>query len=503
LYGSDGIGGVINVISKKPEDVLTFTTSLTNRFLTAYDDPETPEKPGVFDNFNPLREQNLTAVLGLPLGITRNSLDIEAARGASYFDENGDASILPEYYRGRGGLDTAFSLGRQWDFRSGGSLMFLRRDDRTAADGSRNRFDYIRADGYVEADFFPFDDGVLTIKAYDNYYERDKDIFSGTLETWDRGSNHENENMAAVELTGRYGGLGNWFFIAGLEGAYNTTEKYDLTVPFAAVDREALFFQAEYFRQDLFSLLGGFRLERNSQFGFAGAPKLSGMIRLPGGFRVLAGIGAGYRAPSFNDLYMDYEGATQHVLGNRDLKPEYSLAANTALEFALPGYFLELTVYYNELFNEIDEFYLWTDGRQRVYEKRNISRSMRTGIDVEGKIRFLTHGYVAPGYSWLYAYDHGEGARLYPQPDHTLRLKLGMDYRKVGLTTYVLLRYFSAMINPAQPDNKDRFILDFYFSIDLGKHFTVFTGIDNVTGTIDPLGPATPQVFSLGLRYTL
>jgi outer membrane receptor for ferrienterochelin and colicins len=503
LYGSDSIGGVINVITKKPEDNLSFTASLTNRFLPAYNDPGTPKNPGSFDNFNPVREQNLSAVLGFPVGITRNSLDIEAARGAYYLDENRAESILPEYYRGRMGLDMAFPLGTRRDLRLGGSFMFLRRDDQTSADGSRNRFDYIRADGYLEADLYPGDNLNITIRAYDNFYQRDKDIYTASADSWARGNNHENENLAALEALGVYAGLPDWIFSAGIEGALNSAEKYDFTVPAAVIDQEALFFQAEYFRRDIFSVLGGLRMERNSWFGFAGAPKFSGMIHLPLGFRFLAGAGLGYRAPSFNDLYLDYESSTQHTYGNPDLEPEYSLGVNTTLEFAVPGYFAELTVYYNELFNEIDDFYLGTEGRQRVYEKRNIARSMRTGIDAEGKIRFLTHGYVSPGYSWLYAYDRGEETRLYPQPDHTLKLKLGMDIREPGINTYVLLRYFSALINPARTDNKDRFILDSYFSIDLGKHFTFFTGIDNITGAVDPLGPSTPQVFSSGLRYTL
>jgi outer membrane receptor for ferrienterochelin and colicins len=503
LYGSDSIGGVINVITKKPEDTLTLSSSLTNRFLPAYNDPDTPKNPGPFDSFNPAREQNLNAVLGVPLGITRNSLDIEAARAAYYLDEDRSESILPEYYRGRVGLDTAFPLGTRWDLRLGGAFMFLRRDDQTDTDGSRNRFDYIRADGYLEADFYPRENWSITVRTYDNFYRRDKDIYSAAGDSWNRGENRESENLAALEALGVYAGLPDWIFSAGIEGAYNSTEKYDFTVPVAVIDREALFLQAEYFRQDIFSVLGGLRVERNSRFGFAGAPKLSGMIHLPRGFRFLAGAGLGYRAPSFNDLYLDYESATQHTYGNPDLEPEYSIGANATLEFALSGYFAELTVYYNELFNEIDDFYLGTEGRQRFYEKRNIARSMRTGIDAEGKIRFLTYGYVSPGYSWLYAYDRGAETRLYPQPDHTLKLKLGMDLRKPGINTYVLLRYFSALINPARPDNKDRFILDFYFSVDLGNHFTFFAGVDNITGTIDPLGPATAQVFSLGLRYVL
>jgi outer membrane receptor for ferrienterochelin and colicins len=502
LYGSDGIGGVINVITKKPEDAFTLNASVVNRFLPAYNDPATPKNPGFFDGVNPMREQSVNAAAGIPVGITRNSLDIEAARGSYYYDEDKNESILPQYYRGRMGLDTSLALGSLSNLRLGGSFMFLNHDDQTAADGSLNQFKYIRADGYIEADTSPVDNLNISIRLYDNFYQRDKDTYSAAAGRWNRGSNHENENLSVLEALGVYGGFDRWILSAGLEGAYNSTQKYDLDMSFAGIDREALFVQAEYYRTDMFSLLGGLRVERNSQFGFAVAPKLSGMVHLPKGFRILAGVGVGYRAPSFNDLYLDYESTTQHIYGNTDLSPEYSLGTNAALEFAVPGYFGEIALYHNELFNEIDDRYLRTEGRRRVYQKENISRSMRTGIDAEGKIRFLTYGYFSTGYSWLYAYNRGEEARFHPQPEHTIKMKLGLDYRQPDINTYLLLRYFSPLINPAQPDNRDRFILDTYFSIDmLWNHFTVFTGVENILGTIDPLGPSTAQVFSLGLKY--
>jgi outer membrane receptor for ferrienterochelin and colicins len=37
-------------------------------------------------------------------------------------------------------------------------------------------------------------------------------------------------------------------------------------------------------------------------FGFAGSPKLSGMMHLGKGWRILGGVGVGYRAPDFSDL---------------------------------------------------------------------------------------------------------------------------------------------------------------------------------------------------------
>ncbi|MDR3192371.1 MAG: TonB-dependent receptor plug domain-containing protein, partial [Treponema sp.] len=107
LYGSDGIGGVINIITKKPGDKFSLSADLSNSFLLAHDDPDTDYKPDPFDDFDPVREQRLNIQLGFPLGPTRNSLSLDGSRGAFYLNESENVSLLPEYYRGKAGLDTA------------------------------------------------------------------------------------------------------------------------------------------------------------------------------------------------------------------------------------------------------------------------------------------------------------------------------------------------------------------------------------------------------------
>ncbi|MFP3090139.1 TonB-dependent receptor [Treponema sp. TIM-1] len=489
LYGSDSIGGVINIITKKPEAAPFFTAGLTNRFLPAYD-------------FTPLREQLFTAAGGFSVGKVRNALDVETGWGTFYYDETGESSLLPRYYRGRAGLDTVIPLGDTSEFRTGGSFMLMRRDDQTDKQGSLNRFDYIRAEGYAEMELSPLEGSRLTTRFYDNFYRRDKDTYSSDTDAWKAGESGENENLAALELMGVYEGLSNFIFTLGLEGAYHSMEKYDLDTPFIGIDKEALFFQTEYYREK-FSILAGVRVERNSPFGFAGAPKLSLMYHLPRGFRVLAGAGAGYRAPSFNDLYLDYENRTQHVRGNRDLRPEYSLAVNTGLEYARPGCFAQINLYYHELFNEIDNVLTDTVNGQRIYDAKNIARSMRAGIDAEGKLSFLKYGFFSLGYAWLYGYDRHEKTELYPQPAHTVKMKLGFEHQERRITTYLQGRFFSPLHIPNKPDTDPRFILDFYFSLALHKNFLVKAGVDNVTGLIDSLGPSTPQIFSIGLNYEL
>jgi outer membrane receptor for ferrienterochelin and colicins len=510
VYGSDGIGGVINIITKKPGDKISLSAGISNGFMLAYDDPETPSKPKPFDDFNPFREQNLTVSFGFPLGITRNSLNIDASRADFYYAEGKSRSILPEYYRGKAGLDSLIPLGDSAELRFGGSFMPMRSDDLSNSRGSLIRSDYIRADGYVEAALVPFSRAMLTLRLYDNYYQRDKDTYSALIDDWTTGENHENENLAALEAQGEYDGIENWLFTAGLEGAYNSMDKYNLHNggTFAGVDKEALFIQAEKFREEVYSVLGGLRIERSSQFGFAAAPKISSMYHLPRGFRLLAGTGLGYRAPDFSDLYLvkDDTITPGHPLvkGNPDLQPEYALGINMALEYTKENLFFgQINLYYSELFNEIayiDQHEV--ERGMEVYRTGNISRSLRTGADAEGRLSIFTHGFFSAGYSWLFAYDRTSGEELHLQPAHTVKMKLGLDHKGRGVNTWLGGRFFS----PLYPDDssyESRFILDFYFSKNLGTHFKVYTAINNLTGETDSLGPATAQSLTLGLKYFL
>ncbi|MDR2313642.1 MAG: TonB-dependent receptor [Spirochaetaceae bacterium] len=520
MYGSGAMGGVINIITKKPQDAFSFSAGIRNSFLLAHDDPDTAEQPGPFKNFNPIREQHITASLGIPIAASRNLITLEASRGAFYLNEQQNASLFPEYYRGMAGLDTSFPLGNAAEMALGASFMAMRSDSRTDSLDSRDRLSYLRADGYIEAQLFPLENGTLRLRLSDNFYQRNKDRYSGTSDQWTTGDSYENENIAALEALGVYGGFSNWILTAGLEGALHSMRKYNLSGGTALLDTQALYVQAEYFREHVYSIVAGIRGERNSRFGFMGTPKISAMYHLPWGFRLVGGLGLGYRAPDFNDLYLekDDEDGSPLILGNRNLDPEYSLGFNLGLEYSKSGrFFGRVHGYYNELFNEI--VYLYQGNRlgdgKLTFQRDNVSRSLRTGLDAEGRLTLFKDIFASAGYSWVYAFDRAEGEELRLQPAHTVKMKLGWDHKKSGVHTYLQGRFFSALrtsglgVGIAGLDAggdvsySSRFVLDLYFSAAFAKHFKVHLSVDNITGRIHPLGPAAGRIFSFGLNYSL
>jgi outer membrane receptor for ferrienterochelin and colicins len=504
LYGSEAMGGVINIITKKSDKKSYLSAAISNKFLFAYNDPEDNSKRKAFDDFNPFREQNIKAEAGFSISKLLNITHGEFARADSYNDKDG-VSILPKYYSLSEGFKTFLPVNEKIELNWGGAFMQMRRDSTTNINEDIERIDYLRTDAFIELNYTPSSSLHIDAQFYDNYYERDRDAFSAANKTWVLGNNHETENIAAFEATGSYSGIQNFIFDAGLEAYYNTMRKASLKEKSVSRDSEALFGQAEYYKSDRYSIIGGIRLERDSQFGFIAVPKLSAMYHLPAGFRILGGGGLGYRAPSFNDLYQNFSNTTQWVRGNPNLKPEYSISSNAALEWSYRKNFVQVNVYYTELFDEIDTVLTETKGRQRIYDYRNISRSYRFGLDAETKVYIIEYFYFGAGYNWLSAYDRSSKEELHLQPEHTLRFKSGIEHKRIGINAYFQGRYFSKfpMLLGGQDIVKaPRFILDFYASQNIGGNFSVNLGVENITGTIDTtLGPFTAQAISLGVKY--
>jgi outer membrane receptor for ferrienterochelin and colicins len=505
LYGSEGMGGIINIITQEPEDTFSLEVSIKNAFHVAYDDPGTAATPQPFDDFNPLREQTALVNTSFKLGPIFNTITLTGKRGAFYYNEDKSRSILPEQYQGSAGLETAFSPLSWLDMTIGGSFMDMQSEDKTSGAGDSTRYRHSRADGHISAALSLAENTQLSINLYDNFYQRDKDGYNASDDYWATGENHENENILSLEAQGVWIGFTHWILLGGVEATYNSMYKYNFDnngSSSVGVDKEAVFLQAERSTEYRYSVIGGIRLERNAQFGFVAAPKVSAMYYITPDLRILGGAGIGYRAPSFSDLYQITDSTRYVIYPNPDMKPEYALSFNAGAEFSTPACFAQVNYFYSEMFEEIHYFYRDTqtnepvsfdngqvqknDDRKPIRFRDNLSRSRRFGFDAEGRVTFARYLFLSAGESFIFAYNVSDRVVLHDVPTNTIKVKLGLNTEKVSknpIYTYLGARFLMPLEDGSDQD-KPQFILDYFFNVRIASYWTIHFSITNLTGEI-------------------
>ncbi|MDR2394542.1 MAG: TonB-dependent receptor [Treponema sp.] len=504
LYGSEGIGGVINIITKEPEAAFSFKAALTNAFHFAYDDPDTDASPQPFDDLMPFRTQHALVNTNFKLGPLLNTLTLTGNRASFYYNEDKSRSILPLQYQGSAGWETAFSPRSWLNIGVGGSFMGMQSDDRTSASGDTTRYRHSRADGHIQADVSLADNTQFLINLYDNFYQRDKDGYTALDAVWRSGENYENENLISLEAQGVWSAFTHWTLLGGLEVAYTSMDKYNFDNNGSSqvgVDKEAVFLQAER-AGATYSVIGGIRLERNAQFGLFAAPKISAMYYILPALRILGGAGIGYRAPSFSDLYQITDSTRYIIYPNPAMKPEYALSFNAGAEFAGPAYFAQVHYFYSEMFDEIHYFYRDTqtnepvsfdtgqveqnEDNKPIRFRDNLSRSRRFGFDAEGRVRFATYFFVSAGESFVFAYNVSDKEVLHDTPANTVKFKVGFSSEKLNknpIYTYLGARFITPLEDGSEAD-RHQLILDYFFNLRLASHWTIHVSITNITGVI-------------------
>jgi len=496
LYGSDAIGGVINIITKKPAKEPALRIDLRNVSLPVADSSDAPA-------LSALREQDLDASLDLPLGVTANRFTLSGARASAYKD-SGDIGVYPETRRLSGGLESTVPIGDGASLGLGGSYSFARRDDYTSASGSYDRIDTTRAGGHGRLELETEDGAGVSAGLDYQLFARDKSSYNGLLGS-SSPSGDEREDYATADL-------GYTRFVGGrnelslfLSGAYGRVSKYNIADG-ESHDRlsAAISAQDEFFAGERSSLLFGARAEYSNDFGAFVAPKASARLELGDSLRVMPAVGLGYRAPSFLEMYLDSSGAVYHKYGNPDLRPEKSVGASVGADWFKGRYVAQASVYHNELFDEIA--YDYTDQTDphglQVIIKENLSRSSRSGVDLSAEAKAKAAKGLSYGvrYAYLFAWDRSLGKRIDDQSAH----RAGAWVRYGAGAGKASVRVGADLSSPNAHRADWLLVADARASVPLGASFELYGGANNLLGAVDAYADLEtgPEIY-LGIKYKL
>ncbi len=152
------------------------------------------------------------------------------------------------------------------------------------------------------------------------------------------------------------------------------------------------FLQDEFKLNEKISAVAGLRAQYNTAFNFRLTPKASLMYRLKD-WRIRANYAMGYRSPDLKELYMNWNHLNMFMIeGNANLRPETNQYLSLSTEYTRNNFHTSLTVFNNAFKDKIEG--VWAEN-QTVYRFANISRATLYGCDVSAKLklwRFIMSG---------------------------------------------------------------------------------------------------------------
>ena len=436
LYGSEAIGGVIQIFTKKGGRKGTANISIgTGSYETN------------------------TATAGIAGGNDKTAYQIQASHfETAGFNAQDDKNPDDDGYTNDSlniNFNHKFSNSAEW------SINLLHNEGNNEYDGFSKTKTY-------ESDFFQQTIGTsLKLKPTSNWQtvltlgqNRDE---SDNLTENVLNSRFDTKRKQALWQNDLNFGQNNLFTV----GVDFTKEEIDSSTVFTTEDREntGIFLQHQWLGQDN-DLLYGLRQDNNQAFGKHETGNIAWGHKLSGNMRLILSYGSAFKAPSFNDLYFP----GPYGAGNPNLKPEES----ETYEAILRGQQWEISAYHTKIKNLI----VWQETSTFFYEPFNVDDASIQGIDISGKHLMA---------NWQHSLDI---SLIDPRNDKTDKILPRRSRKSIRLSTDRInndFQYGAELIGYGEryddADNKNRmsgyWLMNLHSSYQLNKSWAVKAKLEN------------------------
>lgn len=165
---------------------------------------------------------------------------------------------------------------------------------------------------------------------------------------------------------------------------------------------------------DRVAVTAGVRRDENDAFGASTNPRLAVTWNVTSALRLRAGAGTAFRAPSTGELYYPFS-------GNPDLAPEESASYEVGGEWTVaPGVAVEASLFRNDVKDLIRYDF--------AYQRNvNVGRARMTGVEVSARAPLGGSLQLRAAYTWLDTEDLDTGLPLLRRPAHRASVTLAGD----------------------------------------------------------------------------
>ncbi len=248
-----------------------------------------------------------------------------------------------------------------------------------------------------------------------------------------------------------------------------------------------LFFQDEWtILSDQLVLTPGLRWDDHEVFGSEWSPRLYALYKLTDQINVKAGYGHAFRAPSIKQASANYFASMgpHSFKGNPDLVPEISNSWEAGGEYFGDGIFFRAMFFYNQIQDLIAYTQISKKGKRRTMTTINVDKAKTTGLEAELNLSLPKGFAVSANYTYMDAEDTEKHIRLQGRPRHTTSAKISYT-SSFGFSAALRGQYIAdqELENDKKKivDAPDYYLLNFSMRQKFMDRFEIQAGVDNIT----------------------
>lgn len=422
LYGSNAVGGVVNIISRESQE--PWSVNVNGRYGA-----HNEQRYGGSVGFNQGRFNSLTNVQYTSIDAIDLSEGTDNEEVGDYSKIYGNKTLnIKERLIFTAIDDLKFTVRAGYFFRERNSSESQKERYRSFTSGLKGNYNITDKDDlelsysfdqYDKSDYLVLND--LDVRDYSNVQHTLRTLY-----------NHTFADKHILTLGGDYmrDYLMSYQFTDGGSYIQHTADA---------------FAQFDWNPHKKFNLIAGLRFDYFSEAKLSHlSPKLGLMYKV-GNCSLRGSYAGGFRAPTLKEMYMNfYMGNIFMIYGNPELKAESSHNFSLSAEYTKDLYNFTVTGFYNIVDNRITT--AWNQALAgQVYT--NMSRLQVSGIDANASAKYRCG--ISWRLSYAYTYEHikkGEPLLSSTRPHTaTARIAYDKDWDNYGLSVALFGRYLSKL----------------------------------------------------------
>ena len=446
-YGSDAIGGVVQLISKKPEKNGTEVTAIVGEDQT----------------YKTSVKANLVSEQGFYAQVDAQRLETDGTRIFDSQSKAQKASYDQKGYNLKLGYDTE-QLESDLSFSLNEGVSQFYNWSSKENDNQRN-FENQLVNARVK---YQLTDQLIVSAQHSDF--QDNQMVAGSDTDYFNTQNTESDLNLKWLLHPQHN------LLLGATRLESTFESRSIENQKQDIQSYGYYIQHQYDSEKWHTQMG-LRLEDNERFGEHTVGQIAARYQVLPNTQIYANVGSAFKAPSLSELYYYYEDGFYDTFGNPNLKPEESISYEIGAEQQIGRHTqASVSAYQTEIKNLISPEYI-AAGNYTTYT--NTDKAIIQGLELSLDWNYQNF-FASAGYAYIDAKNDLTDKHIAYRPQQTLTFSTGIETPIYGISTSLIARSdtFTDTANTKQVPGYATVDLNMYWNIH--PNMKLFSNIVNV-----------------------